>query len=153
MELGSRKMTDYYDILGIPSSATQEEIKSKYRELSLMFHPDRIKTSLSEEMMNQINEAYSVLSDIEKRKQYDEKSMFTDSANQNTKQVWKRQLKQMVTELLKILAQYSQNMSDAQNNQKKNDTESYFSSEQDQDFIDNMFGQNKSNRKNNSWGF
>jgi len=146
-------MTDYYDILGIPSSATQEEIKSKYRELSLMFHPDRIKTSLSEEMMNQINEAYSVLSDIEKRKQYDEKSIFTDSANQNTKQVWKRQLKQMVTELLKILAQYSQNMSDAQNNQKKNDTESYFSSEQDQDFIDNMFGQNKSNRKNNSWGF
>ena len=146
-------MTDYYDILGIPSSATQEEIKSKYRELSLMFHPDRIKTSLSEEMMNQINEGYSVLSDIEKRKQYDEKSIFTDSANQNTKQVWKRQLKQMVTELLKILAQYSQNMSDAQNNQKKNDTESYFSSEQDQDFIDNMFGQNKSNRKNNSWGF
>ncbi len=146
-------MTDYYDILGIPSSATQEEIKSKYRELSLMFHPDRIKTSLSEEMMKQINEAYSVLSNFEKRKQYDEKSTFTDSTNQNAKQVWKRQLKQMVKELLKILAQYSQNMSDAQNNQKKNEAGSYFSSEQDQDFIDNMFGQSKSNRKNNSWGF
>ncbi len=153
MELDSGKMTDYYDILGISSNATQKEIKSKYRELSLMFHPDRIKTSLSEEMMKQINEAYSVLSDIEKRKQYDEKYTFTDSVNQNTKQVWKRQLKQMIKELLRILAQYSKNMSNVGNNQEKNETGSYFSFEQDQDFIDNMFGQNKSNHKNNSWRF
>ena len=147
-------MNNYYDILGVSSSATFVEIKLKYRELSLKLHPDKIKTSLSEEMMKKINEAYNVLSNPEERRQYDKKSSFENSTkDENTKQVWKRQLKQMVKELLKILAQYSQNMSDAQNNQKKNEAGSYFSSEQDQDFIDNMFGQSKSNRKNNSWGF
>ena len=147
-------MSSYYDILGIPPSATQEEIKSKYRELSLIFHPDKIKTSLSEEMMRKINEAYSVLQDIEKRKKYDKKSTFTNSKSANTKQVWKRQLKQMTKEMIKILVQYSKNMSDAQKNHKSTNQEwSNFSFEQDQDFINNMFGQNTSNRKNNSWGF
>ena len=62
---------NYYQILGLDSNATQEEIKVRYRELAIKFHPDKEKSSLSDEMMKQINEAYSILGDVIKRKQYD----------------------------------------------------------------------------------
>ena len=144
------QMSSYYDILGVSSSATFVEIKSKYRELSLKFHPDKIKTSLSEEMMKKINEAYSVLSNPEKRRQYDKESPFENSSKgENTRQVWQRQLKNMVLELMKILSQYSKNMSDAQRNQdnQKNSWSDY-SFKQDQDIINNMFDIGKNSRKN-----
>jgi len=62
---------DYYDILGVPHNATLDEIKKAYRKLALKYHPDRNKSKGVEEKFKEINEAYAVLSDPEKRKQYD----------------------------------------------------------------------------------
>ncbi|MEM2921569.1 MAG: DnaJ domain-containing protein, partial [Candidatus Bathyarchaeia archaeon] len=63
---------DYYEILGVPRNASKEEIKRAYRELALKYHPDRNKSPEAEEKFKEISEAYAVLSDDEKRKQYDE---------------------------------------------------------------------------------
>jgi curved DNA-binding protein len=64
--------TDYYKLLGIEKSVSQEEIKKKYRKLAMKYHPDKTKgDKASEEKFKQISEAYAVLSDPEKRKEYD----------------------------------------------------------------------------------
>ncbi len=62
---------DYYDILGIPRSADDKEIKKAYRNLARKFHPDICKDPGAEEKFKEINEAYSVLSDDQKKAQYD----------------------------------------------------------------------------------
>ncbi len=62
---------DFYDILGLKKGASADEIKQAYRKLALQYHPDRNKTKEAEEKFKEINEAYAVLSDPEKRKQYD----------------------------------------------------------------------------------
>ncbi len=65
-------MKDYYKVLGISKNATLEEIKKTYRQLALKYHPDRNKGNKeAEEKFKEINEAYAVLSDPEKRRQYD----------------------------------------------------------------------------------
>ncbi len=62
---------DYYDILGVSRTASKDDIKSAYRKLALQYHPDRNKSSGAEEKFKEISEAYAVLSDVEKRQQYD----------------------------------------------------------------------------------
>lgn len=62
---------DYYELLGVKKSASPEEIKRAYRELAMKYHPDRNKEKGSEEKFKEINAAYAVLGDPEKRKQYD----------------------------------------------------------------------------------
>jgi len=63
---------DYYKILGVSKTASQEEIKKAYRKLALKYHPDRNKEDLqAEDKFKELSEAYAVLSDAEKRKQYD----------------------------------------------------------------------------------
>ncbi|MEM2099361.1 MAG: molecular chaperone DnaJ [Candidatus Bathyarchaeia archaeon] len=62
---------DYYEILGVPRNATKEQIKDAYRKLALQYHPDRNKSPDAEEKFKEISEAYAVLSDDEKRQQYD----------------------------------------------------------------------------------
>ena len=63
---------DYYEILGVGKNATGEEIKKAFRKLALEFHPDRNKSKGAEDKFKEINEAYQVLSDSEKRKSYDQ---------------------------------------------------------------------------------
>jgi len=62
---------DYYSILGIGKDASIDDIKKAYRDLALKYHPDRNKSPDAEEKFKEINEAYAVLSDPEKRRQYD----------------------------------------------------------------------------------
>lgn len=65
-------MKDYYQILGVPRSSSDEEIKKSYRRLAKQFHPDVNKGSkTAEEKFKDISEAYNVLSDPKQRKQYD----------------------------------------------------------------------------------
>ena len=63
---------DYYEVLGVPKTATEDEIKSAYRKLARKHHPDVNPGDKSaEEKFKEINEAYTVLSDRDKRKRYD----------------------------------------------------------------------------------
>lgn len=66
------KYKDYYDILGVSRSASQQEIKSAYRKLARKYHPDVNKASDAQAKFKDINEAYEVLGDETKRKRYDQ---------------------------------------------------------------------------------
>ena len=63
---------DYYKTLGVGKGASDEEIKKSYRKLARQYHPDRNPgDNKAEERFKEISQAYDVLSDAEKRKQYD----------------------------------------------------------------------------------
>lgn len=64
-------MKDYYQILGVGPRASEEEIKRAFRKLAIAFHPDKNSSPQAEVLILEINEAYEVLSDPEKRTLYD----------------------------------------------------------------------------------
>ncbi len=63
---------DYYEILGVNKNSSSDDIKSAYRKLAMQYHPDRNKAPDAEEKFKEISEAYAVLSDQNKRQQYDQ---------------------------------------------------------------------------------
>ena len=64
---------DYYQILGVPRNASANEIKGAYRKLAMQYHPDRNPgDKQAEERFKEMNEAYQVLSDPQKRARYDQ---------------------------------------------------------------------------------
>lgn len=63
---------DYYEILGVSKNATAEEMKRAYRKLAVQYHPDKNKSKDAEDKFKEINAAYEVLSDPQKRQMYDQ---------------------------------------------------------------------------------
>jgi curved DNA-binding protein CbpA len=73
MNMGSTSFVDYYQVLELERGASHEEVKRAFRRLAMRYHPDRNPqdTRQAEERFKQINEAYEVLGDEEKRRRYD----------------------------------------------------------------------------------
>src|SRR5258706_1136014 len=62
---------DFYEVLGVSRSASPEEVKKAYRQLARQYHPDRNRDEGAEDRIKEINAAYEVLGDAEKRARYD----------------------------------------------------------------------------------
>ncbi|HRW61732.1 MAG TPA: DnaJ domain-containing protein, partial [Defluviicoccus sp.] len=62
---------DFYEVLGVPKNASQDDIKNAFRSLARQYHPDVNNAPNAEEKFKEINEAYGVLSDADKRAAYD----------------------------------------------------------------------------------
>ncbi|HVD08812.1 MAG TPA: DnaJ domain-containing protein [Nitrososphaeraceae archaeon] len=77
---------NYYTILGVSQYAKYIEIKAAYRRLALKYHPDRNSSPISENSIKIINAAFEVLSDRDKRRQYDEKAIYNNKANKKKDQ-------------------------------------------------------------------
>lgn len=63
---------DFYDVLGVNKSASEAELKAAYRKQALQWHPDRNKSPEAEQKFKEINEAYEILSNTDKRAAYDQ---------------------------------------------------------------------------------
>lgn len=81
METWEKNWIDYYQIFELPIDATAEEIKKRYHAILKEIHPDN--ENGSEELTALLNEAYSILSDVEKRRKYDEAYMNKQNSNDN----------------------------------------------------------------------
>ena len=66
-----KRKKDFYEILGVEKTATDDQIKKAYRKLALKLHPDKNKAPNAEEAFKMVGKAYGCLSDASKRKSYD----------------------------------------------------------------------------------
>lgn len=78
----TKKLTTFYDILGVPSAATDADIRKAYKKLSLQWHPDKNQNSTeAANRFKQIAQAYQTLSDAKQRELYDKKLRYDDHRN------------------------------------------------------------------------
>ena len=83
---------DYYKILRVETSASQQQIKESYRKLAFEYHPDRNQDDTAATQMKAINESYAVLSDSQKRSRYDTlRQTYGDAAHDRFKQSYTEQ--------------------------------------------------------------
>uniref|UniRef100_A0A1B6EBZ6 DnaJ homolog subfamily B member 9 n=1 Tax=Clastoptera arizonana TaxID=38151 RepID=A0A1B6EBZ6_9HEMI len=71
LSISEAKHDDYYSVLGVSRDASTKDIKRAFRKLAIKYHPDKNKEKEAEEKFKQINEAHEILSDPDRRKQYD----------------------------------------------------------------------------------
>ncbi|MCD6036583.1 MAG: putative chaperone, dnaJ [Nitrososphaeraceae archaeon] len=76
---------DYYTILGVSQYAKYREIRKAYRRLALKYHPDRNSSPFAEDVIKTINAAFEILSDKDKRRQYDRVTIFDNIARNKEK--------------------------------------------------------------------
>lgn len=83
-------MKDYYAVLGIASNAALAEIKTTYRKMASQLHPDKNASSDAPAKFRNVQEAYETLSDIDKRKAYDEnrRRSLLDSPIDTANEIW-----------------------------------------------------------------
>ena len=79
------KKRDYYEILGVPRNASEEDIKKSFRKLAFEFHPDRNKSKDAATKFKEINEAYQILIDSRKRAEYDRFGFVRSGTNGDAK--------------------------------------------------------------------
>ena len=83
--MDARDHIDFYTILGISQYAKYREIKVAYRRLALKYHPDRNSSPFAEDAIKRINAAFEILSDKDKRRQYDKAAVFNSISQNNEK--------------------------------------------------------------------
>ena len=113
-------MDNYYNILNVRSDASQEVIRAAYKALSMIYHPDRNSSQDANKRMQDLNLAYSVLSDHEKRMEYD-RSLLENSINEDFEndEAFTEELKEKIFE--SILDQLHENISNLKEYQKRFD--------------------------------
>lgn len=83
-------MKDYYAVLGIAANATLAEIKTTYRKMASQFHPDKNTSSDAPAKFRKVQEAYEILSDVDKRRAFDEnrRRSLLDSPIDTAHEIW-----------------------------------------------------------------
>ena len=83
-------MKDHYAILGVTANATLAEIKTAYRKMASQLHPDKNASSEAPAKFRKVQEAYEILSEVDKRKAYDEnrRRSLLDSPIDTAREIW-----------------------------------------------------------------
>ncbi|CAD1468117.1 unnamed protein product, partial [Heterotrigona itama] len=87
------KAKTHYEVLGVKTNATYNEIKSAYYKLTLKYHPDKNKSKSAKEMFHKISEAYDILSKYDTRKQYDRTILIKQDLEYKTKHEYNYKMK------------------------------------------------------------
>ena len=92
-------MKDYYRILGLQPAATAIEVRSAYRKKASALHPDRNPSERAHTLFQEVQEAYEVLSDVDKRKAFDDnrRRSLIENPIETAREIWSAYLKNVLT--------------------------------------------------------